>query len=61
MLEKLKNRFDENKSRHADVQWADVEKRLREHPKALEILQRMEDSGGEPDVIGFSEDGERIL
>ena len=61
MLEKLKTRFDENKSRHADVQWADVEKRLREHPKALEILQRMEDSGGEPDVIGFSEDGERIL
>lgn len=61
MLETLKTRFLANTARHPSVEWAEVEKRLRENPDALAVLQRMEDSGGEPDVIGYSDDGARIL
>ena len=41
---------------HSELDWTTVEKRLLEDPKALEILLRMEESGGEPDAIGT--DGE---
>ena len=61
MLNILKTRFHENMTRHPDMDWAAVELRLIDRPDALEILRRMEETGGEPDVIGFADDGERIL
>ena len=61
MLNILKTRFYENMTRHPDMDWAAVELRLIDRPDALEILRRMEETGGEPDVIGFADDGERIL
>lgn len=51
MLETLKKRFDDHPERHPGLRWVDVEKRLIEHPNALVILRRMEESGGEPDAI----------
>ncbi len=56
MLEKLKTRFYNNTALHAGLDWAVVEKRLLEAPTALETLRKMEESGGEPDTVGF--DGE---
>ena len=53
MLEILKARFTENKYLHTGLNWSDVEKRLLEHPASLEILRRMEETGGEPDTIGY--------
>ena len=61
MLETLKKRFAENMNRHPDIEWENVEKRLKENQSALMRLQYMEDSGGEPDVIGFWEDTDKIL
>ena len=61
MLTILKTRFLENMTRHLDLDWADVERRLLQDPEALEILRLMEETGGEPDVIGFADDGERLL
>ena len=61
MLEILKTRFLENIARHPDVEWAEAEARLRAHPTALEALRRMEESGGEPDTIGFADDGETLI
>ena len=61
MLERLKTRFQENRMLHPELQWAYVEKRLREEPSALEILQRMEESGGEPDTIGFDEETGKLI
>ena len=61
MLSILKERFDAHPERHPDVDWTDVEARLRANPDALETLRRMEETGGEPDVIGFADDGERLL
>ena len=61
MLETLKNRFEKNGQRHPDLTWEQVEARLRGNEKALAALLAMEESGGEPDVIGLDEDGAGIL
>ena len=61
MIETLKTRFQENRTRHPDLTWECVEVRLRESPDALAILQRMEDSGGEPDVIGLDAGTGRLI
>ena len=61
MLEILKTRFHENPGRHPELEWEYVEKRLRENPDALEVLRRMEESGGEPDVFGLSDDRVGLL
>ena len=61
MLTILKTRFLENMTCHPGMDWADVERRLLEHPDALEVLRRMEETGGEPDVIGLADDGERLI
>ncbi len=52
MLDILKKRFLDNRQRHPNLSWELVEGRLRENEAALAALQRMEESGGEPDVIG---------
>ncbi len=61
MLEILKKRFHENMGRHADVDWDPVEQRLLAAPHTLEILWRMEESGGEPDTIGFDGNSEKLI
>ena len=61
MLKTLKNRFHENMKRHPDLKWEEVEKRLQDHPKMLEILKQMEESGGEPDVIGTDADSGKLI
>ena len=46
---------------HPELDWAYVEKRLREAPNAFGILQQMEESGGEPDTIGFDEETGKLI
>lgn len=60
LLRSLKARFEKNVHRHAGVAWADVQARLEADPDALRSLQRMEATGGEPDVVG-GEDAGRFL
>ena len=60
MLTILKKRFMENMERHPGLDWALVEERLLNDPESLEILKRMEESGGEPDSIGYDESGRLI-
>ena len=47
MLELLKARFSEHKGLHPDLEWLEVEQRLRVFPDAIAVLQKMEESGGE--------------
>ena len=62
ILEILKARFLDNKDLHPNLKWSEVENRLLEYPDAIAVLQKMEDSGGEPDTIGFdSETGKLIF
>ena len=48
----LKTRFEKNMHRHKDMEWNDVQSRLEAHPDTLYALDMMEETGGEPDVIG---------
>ncbi len=48
----LKTRFEKNQKRHQGLEWAAVQARLEAHPEKLWSLREMEDSGGEPDVVG---------
>jgi hypothetical protein len=51
LLRTLQTRFEKNTHRHLHIKWADVEQRLRTSPNKMQVLRRMEDSGGEPDVL----------
>jgi hypothetical protein len=48
----LKKRFAANMHRHSGVEWGDVEARLNGNCAATTALRAMEETGGEPDVIG---------
>lgn len=60
LLEILKSRFEKNMTRHKDVEWAQVQKKLQSAPKKLWTLSEMERTGGEPDVIAY-ESGEYVF
>lgn len=53
LLAVLKTRFEKNMQRHKGIKWADVEARLERSPAKLWSLDRMEETGGEPDVVGM--------
>lgn len=53
LLSVLQTRFEKNIQRHKGITWADVEGRLKSNPKKLQSLYMMEETGGEPDVVGF--------
>ncbi|UPT68967.1 MAG: DUF4256 domain-containing protein [Sphingobacteriales bacterium JAD_PAG50586_3] len=49
----LKARFDKHTERHKGIKWDDVQARLEAKPEKLWSLDAMEETGGEPDVVGF--------
>lgn len=61
LLKTLKTRFDKNLRRHLDFDWADVQARLESAPDKLWSLHQMEESGGEPDVVGRDDDSGEYL
>ncbi len=52
LLSLLKERFETHSKRHPKLKWDEVAARLEKNSAALRSLQAMEESGGEPDVIG---------
>ncbi len=52
LLSTLKSRFEKNMNRHKGLAWAKVQARLEAAPEKLWSLNEMENTGGEPDVIG---------
>lgn len=52
LLRTLRSRFEKNKERHPDLDWTKIQVKLEAHPKKLWSLYEMEETGGEPDVIG---------
>ena len=53
LLESLKSRFEANMSRHGNIDWKEVHEKILVHPEKLWSLHEMEETGGEPDVVGF--------
>lgn len=52
LLKNLKKRFGENMHRHPTLKWEQVEEKIHSQPDKLPALLAMEETGGEPDVIG---------
>jgi Protein of unknown function (DUF4256) len=54
-LRTLKARFEAHMHRHAGVEWITVQARLESNSAKLWSLNEMEQSGGEPDVVGMDQ------
>ena len=52
LLTGLRDRFEANMPRHAGLDWSSIHKRLEANGAKLWSLDQMEQSGGEPDVVG---------
>lgn len=61
LIEILQNRFEKNRLRHPDFAWNDVNDKLITSLDKLAILSRMEETGGEPDVVGFDKKSETFI
>ena len=55
LLRILKARFEKNRNRHKGLEWSKVEAKLAAHTGKLWSLNVMEETGGEPDVVGYDE------
>ena len=55
LLRTLKARFDAHMERHAGLQWTAVLARVEGNDAKLWSLNEMEQSGGEPDLVGIAE------
>ncbi|WP_353127054.1 DUF4256 domain-containing protein [Parapedobacter pyrenivorans] len=53
LLRTLKARFEKNSHRHKGLEWAKLAAKLEANPEKLWVLDEMEVTGGEPDVVGF--------
>lgn len=51
----LRERFVQNRHRHERVSWEQFEERLSQKPNCAYSILQMENTGGEPDVIGYDE------
>jgi hypothetical protein len=61
LLATLKERFEMHTSRHEGIRWDEVQKNLEGNDAKLKSLKAMEDTGGEPDVVGRKGDGGAFL
>ncbi|HEY0588180.1 MAG TPA: DUF4256 domain-containing protein [Pseudoduganella sp.] len=52
MIELLEQRFLNNLDRHKGMEWSAVRARLNAKADKLRVLEKMERTGGEPDVVG---------
>lgn len=62
LLKTLKTRFEKNLNRHKDLEWVKIQAKLEDNAEKLWSLNLMEETGGEPDVVGFdAQTGEYIF
>jgi hypothetical protein len=53
LINKLQSRFEKNIDRHKNISWTKIEAKLKANPQKLWPLFKMEETGGEPDVMGY--------
>ena len=53
LLSTLKTRFKANMHRHAGIEWEKVQEKLESYPDKLWTISLMEETGGEPDIVGY--------
>jgi len=61
LVKKLEARFEDHMERHQGLEWMPIRQRLESNGKALASLLWMEETGGEPDVMGYDEESDTYL
>lgn len=61
LLKTLKNRFEKNMQRHKGLKWEKVEAKLLDNPEKLWSLHEMEETEGEPDVVGYDKKSDEFI
>ncbi len=57
----LKKRFEKNMDRHKGLEWSKVQAKLEANPEKLWSIDLMEESGGEPDVVGYDKKTDEFI
>lgn len=61
-LKVLEARFEKHAKRHHGLKWKDVVARLEANPDKVNVLHKMDETGGEPDVVFHDKDtGEYVF
>lgn len=53
LLKILKTRFEKNMHRHQNLDWEKIQSKLQKNPEKIWSLNEMEETEGEPDVVGY--------
>lgn len=53
LVDALHARFGKNMNRHKNIEWTEVQEKLKANPTKAWSLYEMERTGGEPDVVGY--------
>jgi hypothetical protein len=61
LITTLNERFVRNMRRHSGIEWSPIQAKLAAHPEKLKVLQNMEQTGGEPDVIGYDANTDEFI
>lgn len=61
LLKALKARFEKNMARHEGLEWANVLAKLEANTEKLWSLHEMENTGGEPDVVGHDTETDEYI
>ncbi|HET8864191.1 MAG TPA: DUF4256 domain-containing protein [Gracilimonas sp.] len=61
LISTLETRFSENMSRHQGLDWKKIQARLEDNPDKLWSLHQMEQTGGEPDVVGYDNESDEFV
>lgn len=61
LLKVLKSRFEKNMKRHSGLEWSKVQAKLLANTEKLWSLNEMENTGGEPDVVGYDRQSDEYI
>ena len=61
LLRILKSRFEKNMNRHKGLEWVNIQTKLKDNKAKLWSLNEMENTDGEPDVIGYDKNTDEYI
>jgi len=61
LLNILKTRFEKNRNRHKGIEWPAIHNKLVKNPGKIWALHNMEETGGEPDVVGYDKKADEYI
>lgn len=61
LLRVLKERFENNMKRHQGLEWSKLLEKLNSDNEKLWVLNEMERTGGEPDIIGYDKETDEYI